>query len=174
MKTILLKLSGPMQSWGTNSHFNIRHTDDLPSKSGVVGMIAACLGLRRKDSDKIDGLYKKLHFSVLPVKEGRVSYDFQTAQGYKGSGEEDPKKKYVTRRYFLEDASFIVAVGSADEKLIDELSYALQHPYFQPYLGRRGYVPEMDYYVGAEKCTPEEALEKYRKGEKEKLCLFHR
>ena len=39
MKTILLKFSGPMQSWGTDSHFETRHTDHHPSKSAVLGLL---------------------------------------------------------------------------------------------------------------------------------------
>ena len=56
MKTILLKFSGPMQSWGTCSHFETRHTDFYPSKSAVVGIIAASLGYRRDDFDNIKKL----------------------------------------------------------------------------------------------------------------------
>ena len=50
MKTLLLKLSGPMQSWGTSSHFNTRHTDLYPSKSAIIGMLAASLGYRRDEN----------------------------------------------------------------------------------------------------------------------------
>ena len=57
MKTILLKFAGPMQSWGTDSHFEIRHTDSYPSKSGVLGLVAAALGWRRNDK-RIEELHK--------------------------------------------------------------------------------------------------------------------
>lgn len=63
MRTVLLKFSGPLQSWGTNSHFETRHTDTHPSKSGVIGMIAAGLGYRRDANDKLNRL-NSLNFAV--------------------------------------------------------------------------------------------------------------
>lgn len=53
MKTILLKFAGPLQSWGTSSHFETRHTDFYPSKSSVIGLIASSLGYRRDDDEKL-------------------------------------------------------------------------------------------------------------------------
>ena len=53
MKTILLKLSGPLQSWGTSSKFETRETDYYPSKSAIIGMVGACMGLKRDEDEKI-------------------------------------------------------------------------------------------------------------------------
>ena len=50
MATLLLRLAAPLQSWGSSSKFEIRTTEKMPTKSGVVGMLAAALGLRR-DAD---------------------------------------------------------------------------------------------------------------------------
>ena len=62
MKTILLKLSGPMQSWGSDSHFNQRYTHYHPSKSAIVGIMAASLGYRKSD-DRIKEL-NEVDFAV--------------------------------------------------------------------------------------------------------------
>ena len=45
MSTLLLRLAGPMQSWGTDSKFDIRRTGREPSKSGVIGLVAAALAI---------------------------------------------------------------------------------------------------------------------------------
>lgn len=50
MSTLLLRLAAPLQAWGTESKFESRRTQREPSKSGVIGMLAAALGLRR-DAD---------------------------------------------------------------------------------------------------------------------------
>lgn len=50
MYTLLLRLSGPLQSWGADSLYDNRNTDYYPTKSGVIGLIAAALGLKREDS----------------------------------------------------------------------------------------------------------------------------
>ena len=63
MKTILLKFSGPLQSWGSSSHYEHRHTNDHPSKSAVIGMVAAALGYRR-DEDEMIGKLNDLQFAA--------------------------------------------------------------------------------------------------------------
>lgn len=50
MATLLLRLAAPLQSWGSDSKFETRKTDREPTKSGVVGLLAAALGLRRDTS----------------------------------------------------------------------------------------------------------------------------
>ena len=50
MSTLLLRLAAPLQAWGINSKFDIRKTEREPSKSGVVGLLAAALGRRRDES----------------------------------------------------------------------------------------------------------------------------
>ena len=47
MATLLLRLQGPMQSWGTTSRFDERDTQLEPSKSGVLGLVCAALGRDR-------------------------------------------------------------------------------------------------------------------------------
>ena len=49
MPTLLLRLAGPMQSWGTTSRFDQRDTGKEPSKSGVIGLLAAAMGIDREN-----------------------------------------------------------------------------------------------------------------------------
>jgi len=57
MATLLLRLAGPMQSWGYESKFEIRRTGAFPTKSGVIGMLAAALGMSREEPlDELCGL----------------------------------------------------------------------------------------------------------------------
>ena len=49
MTTLLLRLAGPMQAWGDSSRFAQRHTRREPTKSGIIGMLAAAQGRRRTD-----------------------------------------------------------------------------------------------------------------------------
>ena len=61
MAVLLLRLSGPMQSWGDSSRFVRRTTRTEPTKSGVVGMLASALGRSREDA--LDDL-AQLEFGV--------------------------------------------------------------------------------------------------------------
>jgi CRISPR system Cascade subunit CasD len=144
MKTILMKFAGPLQSWGTKSHFETRGTDRYPSKSAVIGMIAAALGYRRYEDEKLKQL-QKLSFAVRIDQPGSLLRDYQIATKYKANGDKD--RSYVTERYYLQDAVFVVAVGSEDEQLMTTIWDALQHPYFQLYLGRRSNSINMDYLL---------------------------
>ena len=127
MKTILLKFSGPLQSWGTDSHFEIRHTDFYPSKSAVLGLIAASLGWRRED-DRIETL-NRFRFAVRVDQPGSMLKDYHTAHKpeIKRGGILD-YKTYVTTRYYLQDAVFVAALGLEDAQNVEKIAAALRFP----------------------------------------------
>lgn len=144
MQTLLLKFSGPLQSWGVSSKFETRHTEKYPTKSAVVGMIAAALGLRRND-ERIKEL-NQLDFAVRIDQAGKLLHDYHIARKYKNNGDLD--RTYVTNRYYLEDAIFMVSVGCEDNKLVDKIEYSLKNPYFQLFLGRRSNPITADFIQG--------------------------
>lgn len=177
MKTVLLKFSGPLQSWGTNSHFETRHTDDHPSKSGVIGMIAAGLGCSRNDEEMLSQL-NKLEFAVRVDQTGQILRDYHTAKKYKPNGDLD--RTYVTNRYYLQDAVFLVALSSDDDELIETVIDAVKRPYFQQFLGRRALPPTADLFQGVVdgnaitvlKEYPWQAAEWYMKRHHEKIHIY--
>ena len=116
MSTLLLRLAGPMQSWGTDSKFDVRRTGREPSKSGVIGLVAAALGIARQDRQALQTL-NGLRFGV------RVDV------------------AYVTHRYYLSDAEFVAGLESDDRALLAQIAQALQAPAFPLYLGRRSCPP---------------------------------
>lgn len=154
MKTILLKFSGPLQSWGTNSHFEIRRTDDHPSKSGVIGMIAAGLGYKRDETEKICRL-NDLHFAVRVDQPGYILKDYHIVKRDKRD-----KKPYVTERYYLQDAVFIVALGSEDGILIEDIKKSILRPYYHIFLGRKALPPTADLFIDIVEVDPIIALKK--------------
>ena len=128
MATLLLRLAGPLQAWGTDSKVDIRRTDGHPSKSGVIGMIAAAMG--RSRDDPLDDL-KALDFGVRVDQEGTMMKDYHTVHH-----PDKVKLAYITERYYLEDAVFLVGL-EGDEGLLESIDGALRHPYFPLFLGRR-------------------------------------
>lgn len=132
MTALLLRLGGPLQSWGTSSRFTRRATDRVPSKSGVVGLLAAAQGRRRADP-----LEELLHLTLAVRTEqaGRVERDFQTAAR---AGERTPVS--VSTRHYLADAVFLAAV-EGDAVLLAGLVDALRAPHFPLFLGRRSCPP---------------------------------
>lgn len=161
MKTILLKFTGPMQSWGTDSHFEIRHTDLYPSKSGVLGLVAAALGWRRNDK-RIEGL-NKICFAVRVDQPGIMIEDYHTAHKSEvKKGGVISYRTYVTKRYYLQDAVFIVALGISKDENVDEILAALRNPYFQPYMGRRSLPLPIDFILDVVEGEPVSVLRTFQ------------
>ncbi len=137
MHTLLLRLKGPMQSWGVQSLFTVRDTGREPSKSGVIGLLCAALG--RPRTAPLDDLVR-MRMGVRVDREGRVEMDYHTAMNVlKASG--GIKETEVSRRYYLADAAFLVGLESGDLDLLRQLHDALHDPVWPLYLGRKAFVP---------------------------------
>jgi CRISPR system Cascade subunit CasD len=133
MSTLLLRLAAPLQSWGSDAKFKRRNTERVPTKSGVAGMIAAALGRQRQES--VDDLLR-LRFGVRVDREGALLRDYHITQPSQRN-----KDPYVTNRYYLADAVFLVGLEGADEQLM-LIDHALHHPAYPLFLGRRSCPPE--------------------------------
>ena len=145
MPTLLLRLAGPMQSWGTTSRFDQRDTGKEPSKSGVIGLLAAALGIDRENWNDLEPL-TRLTMGVRHDRPGVLKRDYQTAgcaatdkmRRADGSLSEDG---VTSQRYYLADAVFLVGLESADRNLLERAHVALQNPVWPLALGRKSYVP---------------------------------
>lgn len=133
MKVITIRLAAPLQSYGNVATFNHRTTSLHPTKSAVIGIIAAALGYRRED-DRILEL-NQLEFAVRIDQPGTVMEDFQTVKWNKNKGSK------LTYRDYIQDAVFLVAFGSDDNELMDKIFSALRRPKFALFLGRRSNPP---------------------------------
>lgn len=150
MTTLVLRFAAPLQSWGTDSRFETRRTDLYPTKSGIIGFLASALG-RRRDEDISD--LNQLEIGIRVDQPGEMIKDFQFAQG---------KNSYTTVRYYLSDAVFLVCVGSENKEIIEELKYAILHPVFPLFLGRRSCVPSQPIFMGIKQESVEETLYSFR------------
>lgn len=139
MSVLLLRLFGPLQAWGSSSRFARRETEREPTKSGVLGLIAAAQGRRRTDT--IEDLLS-LRFGVRVDQEGELLQDFHTA--HRSNGDSMP----LTRRFYLSDALFVAGVESHDVRLLQEIGAAIDNPKFPLYLGRRSCVPSGNINMG--------------------------
>ena len=111
MSTLLLRLAAPIQAWGSDSRFEVRRTGREPTKSGVIGLLAAALG--RSRADNLEDLCQ-LRFGVRVDQEGQLLRDFHTAHP-------ENKHPYVTQRYYLCDAAFLVGLESDHGELLQQL-----------------------------------------------------
>lgn len=161
---LLLRLEGPLQSWGTHSRWDVRDTALEPTKSGVIGLIGCAMGLGRADA-MLEELDRRLLFGVRADRPGLVSTDFLTVTGYHRTATGEFRcagnrvvrsfsqaQKYgeytvVSPRDYLHDASFLVALAvrpqCEDEHcdLLHHLADSLKEPKWPLYLGRKSCVP---------------------------------
>lgn len=148
MPTLLLRLCGPMQSWGTQSRFSERDTDREPSKSAVIGLLCAALGRRR--DEPVDDL-ANLVMGVRVDAEGHMGRDYHTAGGggtgvaRAAGGRLD--NAVLSNRYYLTDADFLVGLQSDDRGQLESLEEALRNPVWQIFLGRKSFVPSTPVYL---------------------------
>jgi len=158
---LLLRLTGPLQSWGLHSHFNERDTAPFPTRSGLVGLLASALGRARQDP--IDDL-ARLSLAVRTDRPGVLLRDLHTvggglpakatvttAEGKKRPGDTGT---LLTHRTYLADAAFTAALTLLDETddgraLLAHCADALRHPRWPLYLGRRSCPPEGQLLLGA-------------------------
>lgn len=139
MSTLLLELSGPLQAWGSDSRFVRRETRMLPTKSGVIGLLAAAQGRRRtEDVEDLVGI----RFGVRQEQTGTLVRDFQTAIDWR-SGKPLP----LSHRSYIADARYLVGL-EADTSLLEGLAGAIRSPVFPLYLGRRACPPAGRMVIG--------------------------
>ncbi|MFJ6982586.1 MULTISPECIES: type I-E CRISPR-associated protein Cas5/CasD [unclassified Streptomyces] len=136
---LTLCLAGPLQSWGASSRFARRATERAPTKSGVLGLLAAAQG-RDRAADLSD--LAALKFAVRLDQPGTRVKDFQTAH-HADTGKAMP----VSGRFYLADAVFVAAV-EGDPALIHALHSAVRAPVFLPFLGRRSCPPSRPVDLG--------------------------
>ena len=158
--TLLLRLEGPMQSWGYRSRFDYRDTALEPTRSGVIGLICAAMGIAREDEKEIlrfepirmgvrvdEPTYWRTCFSRAVYQGPRPERDYHTAGGVHCEPREygvikaDGKgiDTVVSYRDYLADASFTVGLQSEDLQILQDIADALQSPKWPLFLGRKAF-----------------------------------
>lgn len=167
MSGLLFRLAGPLQSWGEHSAFGERDTCRFPTRSGLVGMFAAAEGRRR--TDPVDR-YAALEITVRIDRPGVPLVDFHTVGGgypppltvptAEGKHRGPNTGTIVSRRHYLADAAFTVAITAPAESrsVVERVGHALAHPVWPPYLGRRSCPPEAPLLLRTDVAEPVDEL----------------
>ncbi|MCE2473616.1 MAG: type I-E CRISPR-associated protein Cas5/CasD [Anaerolineae bacterium] len=140
MATLLMRISAPLQSWGTQGRFTHRDTEREPSKSGIIGLLCAAQG-RPREADIAD--LRALRMGVRVDRPGEIICDFHTAGTdgiYLVEGKVNRRNVIVSERYYLADAKFLVGL-EGEPKLLHELQDALKRPTWTLFFGRKSCPP---------------------------------
>ncbi|MCD4771760.1 type I-E CRISPR-associated protein Cas5/CasD [archaeon] len=153
---LIFRLYGPMASWGDVAVGTYRPTFDHPSKSAVMGLLAAAIGIRRDEDPKLRALAKSYNFAVQVDASGTMLRDYHTSQvPPSGTGKntkhfatrkdelaeskKDMKTILSTRDYYC-DAVYSVCLWSKLDEVpysLEILTQKLKEPEFVLYLGRK-------------------------------------
>lgn len=150
---LILRLDGPMQAWGTHTYEDYRPSNLFPTRSALVGLLGACLGIDRRDQKSLDDLAQSVEFTVRtdrtalrPERDQKVKKSFLKVTDYqtvlKARRANRPPKEgetIETRREYLFDAVFTVAIGAKKGAAIslEIIAAQLKKPWYTPFLGRR-------------------------------------
>lgn len=139
---LILRLKGVLQSWGGHTYEDYRPSNLFPTRSGLVGLLAACLGIDRKDLENQKALSDSFRYAVrvdeTPNRFHKIT-DFHTIKDARKVDGTPNKNPVVSRREYLCDASFTVAMQFNGKAAFDtqKIIMSLQTPVFTPFLGRR-------------------------------------
>jgi CRISPR system Cascade subunit CasD len=167
----LIQLGGPLQSWGEHSAFADRDTVAHPTRSGLIGMIASALGIPRADATTAAGSrfeqLTRLRFTVRTDRSGSRLIDFHTVGGglpqhrtvptAKGGRRPAEAATIVSRRHYLSDAVFTVAVTAPDATtatLLTDCAEALAEPHWPLHQGRRSCPPSALFLLRSDSRDP--------------------
>jgi CRISPR system Cascade subunit CasD len=151
---LVLYLDAPLQSWGYQSRFDHRTTLSYPTRSGVIGLLCAAMGVDRGDTSGPERL-NGLRMTVYALRQSGRLTDYQTVGGgydvdedwrtripRRAHGKKPGRDKQTVQTYreYLQDSRFgVVLCGAAP--LIGEVAAALEAPRWGVWLGRKSCVP---------------------------------
>jgi CRISPR system Cascade subunit CasD len=147
-KFLILKLDGVMQGWGGHTYEDWRPTELFPTRSGLLGLLGACLGIDRQDISRLDSLASSMLFTIRADRkiDKNKNYlktirlcDYHTileARKVDGKPNDNPVQSY---RWYLYDALFTVIIQETDNALfpLEKIADSIRKPVYTPFLGRR-------------------------------------
>ncbi len=158
---LVFRLYGPMCSWGDIAVGGFRPSVSSPSRSAIMGLLGAALGIRRDQEDELSSLNARLGLAVEVQSHGTLMVDYHTAQSPRGvSGniffsrkreieavKEDSKAQAtLSQREYYVDAVYRVYAwlnSNTDEQMLWMLLNALKRPRFPLFLGRKSCPPSL-------------------------------
>lgn len=143
-------LYAPIAAFGAPAVGERRGSFERPSRSGVLGLVAACLGIDRADTAAHEALRDQYGLALHCQYPGRLLVDYHTAQApstrrgrrFATRRDElmaDELNTILTRRDYRTDAWHLGAIWIRSDAhwSLHALEHALTWPRFTPCLGRK-------------------------------------
>ncbi len=159
MEFLLFQIYAPLVSWGGIAVGGERQSSRHPSKSAIVGLISAALGIKRDEEDRLNTLAKSIGVAVQLNSAGTVLKDFHTVQAPKQESKvvhytrqaellASPDKigTILSRREYRCDSLSVVGIYLKDALsgvTLQQIAEALREPAFHLYFGRKSSAPAL-------------------------------
>jgi len=153
---LIFRLFGPLAAWGDIAVGERRPSAAYPTKSAIVGLIAAAFGIRREEEDRHRDLTQGYGLGVRVDATGELLRDYHTVQvppARKGVRHHTRRDELsvsdlytiLSQRDYRAEAHYTVALWSNDTAPypLEEIAEALRRPRFVLYLGRKACPPAL-------------------------------
>tara|TARA_R110001583_G_scaffold130638_2_gene282336 strand:- start:6009 stop:6656 length:648 start_codon:yes stop_codon:yes gene_type:complete len=135
MKTLILKTEG-LSAYGLQTFDVHRRANHFPTRSGIIGLLAAAMGITRKDQSALYKLSENVDVAVQVNQAGKKMVDYHTVQNFRSPmGKIQNGTKPTYREYWC-DSEHTFAI-SANDELIEQLAAAVKSPKFTLFQGRK-------------------------------------
>jgi len=135
MKTLILRTEG-MSAYGLQTFDVHRKINHFPTRSGIIGLLGAALGITRENHAQLYDLSKQLKIAVQVNQAGQKIVDYHTVQNFRSPMGKIQKGTKPTYREYWCDSEYSFAI-TAEEAVIDQLSKYVEFPVFTLFQGRK-------------------------------------
>lgn len=159
MKTLILKTEG-LSAYGLQTFDIHRRANHFPTRSAIVGVLAAALGITRNEHEALYQLSEQITTAVQVNQAGEKMIDYHTVQNFRSPDGKIQKGTKPTYREYWCDSEHTFAI-SAEPSLISQLESAVKAPKFTLFQGRKSCPltrPLFDRVL--DECNPAIALKK--------------
>lgn len=151
---LVVTLMAPLASFGERAGNAERSTADRPTRSGLIGLAGAALGVRRADTEGQAALRASFRVATSTIGAGSLVSDFHTFQSLP-SAKGRPQTRAaalaqrgdlatsITRREYRTDVWFEAAYAEQHGARwsLEDLAEAFRRPCFTLFLGRKSCPP---------------------------------
>ena len=135
---LIFQLYGVMASWGGIAVGEQRPTEDRPTQSAILGLLAAAFGMKRSEGEKHRLLQESLGIGICVYKRGELLNDYHTVSI--SSNKDKEKHTIVSHREYRSD--FFCQIALWQKRLeayypLREIKTVLEKPHFNLSLGRK-------------------------------------
>ncbi|MGO2672214.1 MAG: type I-E CRISPR-associated protein Cas5/CasD, partial [Psychrobacter celer] len=110
MDYLVMRLYAPISSWGTLAVGEDRPTVNYPTRSAVLGLLGAALGIKRSEAQKLRDLASSIGIASKTYSEGTILRDYHTIQTPTTS----KGVNFFTRKQELQSAKVETILSSRD------------------------------------------------------------